>query len=203
MGNHLAVVSSGNFINSCMTKILHEETVFQDMLTLEKGNVQDDAGSVFPRVRVKRQDAACVLVMNTDVNQIILTRQFRYGAAPKTRDHLLEVVAGKVDPGEDPFDTAIRETEEEIGYRVAKDKLTYLATCFSSPAYTSERYFLYFAEVTDADRKSDGGGLENENESIEVVTMSLDEFKDKILTAQFLDAKTYVAGQQAMLRKLI
>lgn len=186
-----------------MTKILHEEIVFSDSLTLEKGQLQGEAGNIFSRVRVKRQDASCVLVLNTDSNKIILTKQFRYGAAPKTNEYLLEVVAGKVDEGEEPFATAIRETEEEIGYRVKKDNLSYLVTCFSSPAYTSERYHIYFALVTDADKKSKGGGLATENESIEVVEMEPAAFKEKILTGQFLDAKTYVAGQHVMLKKLI
>lgn len=186
-----------------MAQIIHEEVVFKDSLTLEKGHVQDTAGKTFSRVRVKRQDASCVLVLNTDTNKILLTRQFRYGAAPKTKENLLEVVAGKVDEGEQPMATALRETEEEIGYRVKKDNLTYLITCFSSPAYTSERYHIYFATVVNADKQSPGGGLENENESIELVEMTPEAFKEMILTGQFADAKTYVAGQQAMLRELI
>lgn len=186
-----------------MAKILHEETIFRDILTLEKGKIQDDSGNTFERVRIKRQDASCVLVLNTDTNSIILTRQFRYGAAPKTDNYLLEVVAGKVDEGEEPLATAIRETEEEIGYRVRQNNMTYLVTCFSSPAYTSERYHIYFAVVSNSDKKGKGGGLENENESIELVEMDPKEFNDKILAGQFADAKTYVAGQQAMLRKLI
>ena len=186
-----------------MAKILHEEIVFKDSLTLEKGSLQDEAGNTFSRMRVKRQDASCVLVLNTDSNKIILTRQFRYGAAPKTNEHILEVVAGKVDEGEEPFTTAIRETEEEIGYRVKKDNMKYLVTCFSTPAYSSERYHIYFAVVTNADQKSKGGGLKNENESIELVEMEPDIFRDRILTGQFTDAKTYVAGQHAMLKNLI
>lgn len=186
-----------------MTKILSEEIVFKDSLTIEKGEVQDDAGNTFSRVRVKRVDASCVLVYNTDSNKIILTRQFRYGAAPKTNDNLIEVVAGKVDEGEEPFTTAIRETEEEIGYRVKKDNMKYLVTCFSSPAYTSERYHIYFALVTNSDKKSKGGGLETEHESIELVELSPDVFKEMILNGQFADAKTYVAGQHAMLKNLI
>jgi nudix-type nucleoside diphosphatase (YffH/AdpP family) len=186
-----------------MTKILQEEIVYKDLLTLEKGQLQGEAGNTFSRVRVKRQDASCVLVLNTDSNKIVLTKQFRYGAAPKTNEYLLEVVAGKVDEGEDHFTTAIRETEEEIGYRVKKDSLTYLVTCFSSPAYTSERYHIYFALVTDNDKKSKGGGLANENESIELVEMNPEVFKEKILAGQFIDAKTYIAGQQAMLKNLI
>lgn len=185
-----------------MATILHEETVFYDILTLEKGKVQDDAGNTFERVRIRRQDASCVLVLNTDSNKVILTRQFRYGAAPKTTEYLLEVVAGKVDPGEEPFTTAIRETEEEIGYRVRHENMKYLVTCFSSPAYTSERYHIYFAVVRNSDKKGKGGGLENENESIELVEMDPTAFKEAILTGQFADAKTYVAGQQAMLRNL-
>ena len=186
-----------------MTKILQEEIVFEDMLILQKGNVEDDHGNTFTRIRIKRPDASCVLVLNTDSGRIILTRQFRYGAAPKTDQLLLEVVAGKLDEGEDPLDAAIRETEEEIGYRVQKDNLQHLVTCFASPAYSSERYHIYFAAVTHTDKKSEGGGLESENESIELVELEPGVFKEKIIAGQFADAKTYVAGQQAMLRNLI
>lgn len=186
-----------------MATILEENVVFKDVLTIEKGTVQDDAGNTFSRVRIKRQDASCVLVINTDSNTIILTKQFRYGAAPKTSENILEVVAGKVDEGEEPLRTAIRETEEEIGYRVKEENMKYLVTCFSSPAYTSERYHIYFAQVNNADKKSKGGGLETENESIELAEMTPKDFKQKILTGQFADAKTYVAGQHAMLKNLI
>lgn len=186
-----------------MTKIVQEKIVFQDVLTLEKGQLQDETGNMFSRVRVNRQDASCVLVFNIDTNKIVLTQQFRYGAAPKTHAHLLEIVAGRVDAGEEPLATAIRETEEEIGYRVTENNLSYLVTCFSSPAYTAERYHIYFAQVTHADKKSKGGGLKNENESIEVVEMESVLFKEHILAGKFLDAKTYVAGQQAMLKNLI
>lgn len=198
----LTAVSS-LYEHSFMTKVLQEEIVFKDLLTLEKGKLQDDAGNTFSRVRVKRQDASCILVLNTDSNRLILTRQYRYGAAPKTRDNLLEIVAGKVDEGEEAFTTAIRETEEEIGYRVKKDNMKHLVTCFSSPAYTSERYHVYFALVHNSDKISEGGGLKNENESIELVEMDPAVFRDKILTGQFMDAKTYVAGQQAILKNLI
>lgn len=186
-----------------MTKILDEKIVFKDGLTLEQGLVERTPGNSFTRVRIKRPDAACVLVMNTDSGNIILTRQFRFGAAPKTKENILEVVAGKVDEGEEHLDTAIRETEEEIGYRVKKENLKFLVTCFSSPAYTSERYHIYFANVTNADKKSKGGGLETENESIELVEMTVQKFKEAILSGEFIDAKTYVAGQQSMLKNLI
>jgi ADP-ribose pyrophosphatase len=198
-----AVVSCDTDKGNIMSKILHEEIVFKDILTLEKGTVQDDAGNTFSRLRIKRQDASCVLVLNTDSNRIILTRQFRYGAAPKINENLIEVVAGKVDEGEEPLTTAIRETEEEIGYRVRKDNMKYLVTCFSSPAYSSERYHIYFAIVTDSDKKTEGGGLETEYESIERVELDPGDFKEKILTGKFSDAKTYIAGQQAMLRNMI
>lgn len=186
-----------------MTTILQEEIVFKDLLTLEKGQLQDEAGNTFSRVRVTRQDASCVLVLNVDSDKIVLTKQFRYGAASKASELLLEVVAGKVDEDEEPLATAIRETEEEIGYRVKENNMKFLVTCFSSPAYTSERYHIYFAVVRNADKKGKGGGLENENESIELVEMDLTVFREKILTGQFIDAKTYVAGQQAMLKRLI
>lgn len=186
-----------------MIKIKQEKIVFKDGLTLEKGELESETGEAYSRTRVNRQDASCVLVLNTDTNKILLTRQFRYGASAKTSEYMLEVVAGKVDEGEEPLETAIRETEEEIGYRVKQDNIKFLATCFSSPAYSSERYHIYFATVTSADKKGKGGGLKNENEQIELVEMSVETFKQQISTGKFLDAKTYVAGLQCVLQNLL
>ena len=67
-------------------------------------------------------------------------------------------------------------------------------SCFTSPGYSSERFFFYYATVTDADKVSDGGGLEDENEYINVVEMNVQEFKDLIKDRKIQDAKTYIAG---------
>src|SRR5688572_11350553 len=110
-------------------------------------------GESHERSRINREDAAVVLVWNRDRERFILTRQFRYPLYDKITENIIEAVAGKVED-EEPLHTAIRETEEETGYRLKEEQLTLLASCFPTPGYSTERYFIYSATVGDADKIS-------------------------------------------------
>jgi ADP-ribose pyrophosphatase len=184
------------------TTILREKTVFNDKLVIEEGEIQ--AGNdTFTRLRVNREDAVAVLLLNTDTNKIILTRQFRYAIAHKTQEPILELVAGKMDKKEGAIDTAIRETEEETGYKVKKENIQVLLSCFVTPGYSSERFIVYYATVANADRASAGGGLKDEHEDIEVVEMDVQEFVENVKGAHFKDAKTYIAGLYLLSKKML
>jgi 8-oxo-dGTP pyrophosphatase MutT (NUDIX family) len=101
-----------------------------------------------------------------DDGQVILVRQWRYGTAGPS----LEIPGGLVDPGETPRDTALRELEEETGYRAGS--IERLAELSPNPALFTNRISFWLAtdltHVTD-DPQGDG------EEEIEVVTASLDE----------------------------
>lgn len=174
-------------------QIENEKEVFKGKLTIEEATIRRGE-ETFTRERLKREDAVAVLLLNTDTNKLILTRQFRYPLAEKEEQHLLEIVAGKIDKGEEPQQTALRETEEEVGYRVPPEKMRFLLSCYSSPGYTTEKFYLYYAKVTNSDRVGKGGGLENENEHIQVVEMDLSEFIVLLRSAQVKDAKTWIAA---------
>lgn len=176
-----------------MQKILNEKIVFDDILIIEKAELSDGENT-FSRLRINRQDAAAVLVVNTETDKVILTKQFRYAISAKAEEPIYEIVAGKIDPGENPLNAAIRETEEETGYRVQPANIKLLVSCFSSPGYTSEMFHIYYATVTNADKISKGGGMENENEKIEVIEMKRKDFQELIRSGRIADAKTYVAG---------
>jgi nudix-type nucleoside diphosphatase (YffH/AdpP family) len=177
-----------------MLKILKEKVVFNNKLIIQEGQISDDNNNTFARLYIKRQDASAVLILNTDLNKVILTKQFRYAIASKTEEPILEIVAGKIDEGEEPLTAAIREAEEETGYRIKPGNIQLLLSCFASPGYSSERFFIYYATVTSGDRVSKGGGLESENENIEVIEMDINEFKKQIKDRSIEDAKTYIAG---------
>jgi len=95
-----------------------------------------------------------------------------------------------VDPGETPEQTAIRETEEESGYRITHPKL--ISTFFSSPGGTSERIFLYYAEVRNADRVEKGGGIDDED--IKVVEMPVEELFDRLARGSIDDPKLLIGA---------
>ncbi len=177
-----------------MVRVIHQETVFRGKLVIQRGNLQNDSGKKYSRLRVHRQDASAVLLVNTETNKVILTKQFRYAVYPKNKELFPEIVAGKIDKGETPVDAAIRETAEEVGYEVKREHLRLLTKCYATPGYSSERFFIYIAQVTNHDKISEGGGLAAENESIEVVELSITEFKRMIHAGEIEDAKTYIAG---------
>ncbi len=182
-------------------KVVHEKNVFNKALVIREGEISDGSDT-FSKLGVDREDAAAVFILNTDTNKVILTRQFRYPLTFKTSQSILEIVAGKIEGNEEPLAAAIREAEEETGYRINIGKIQLLFSCFATPGYSAERFFIYHATVTNADKISKGGGKEDENEHIEVVEMDKDEFDKLIQNGIIQDAKTYLAGLRLLLNHI-
>lgn len=176
-----------------MYKISNEKEIFKNIFSIEEAQITQQ-NKQFTRVRIKKENAVAVLVLNTDSNKIILTRQLRYPIASQHPEPLLEIVAGKIDGDDSPVATALREAEEEIGYKVKPENLKFLFTCFPTPGYSSELFHLYYARVSNADKINNGGGLESENEYIEVIEMDKDEFYSQLKSGVLKDGKTYLAG---------
>ncbi len=129
-----------------------------------------------------RHPGAVVIVPFLDRDTVVLVRQFRY---PLAR-HFLEIPAGKIDPGEEPLQTARRELQEECGYEAGEWRhLTTLHPCIG---YSDEHIELYLArELTHVDSAPEDG------ESIEILTPHFGEALDWIRTGRITDVKT-IAG---------
>ncbi len=180
-------------------EIKRSRQLYDGFLTLEETYLRHETpdGGMSPeimRLNVERGDGAAVLVFNRDRGTVVLTRQFRY-ANWKRGDGgtSLEIPAGTVAVGESPEDVARSELRQEIGYHVAD--LRPLFTFYASPGTSTERVFLYYAEVTGDHKVSDGGGLDTEHEYIEVVEMPVDEALDALDRGFMVDAKTIIALQ--------
>lgn len=176
-----------------MPDIKSSKIVFNQKLVIEEALISINGNEV-TRLKVKREDASAVLIFNTDADTIVLTRQFRYPVHDKVNESIFEILAGKVDKGETPLEAAIREGEEETGYRIKVENMKLLLSCFASPGYSSEKLHIYYATVTNSDKLSQGGGLAAEHEHIEVIEMPVAEFVNGIKHARFEDAKTCIAG---------
>jgi ADP-ribose pyrophosphatase len=150
------------------------------------------------RLVFERGDAAAVLLLNRDRKAVVLVEQFKVPSMlgrqrddPKTVDGwILETVAGMIDGDETQEAAVIRETREETGYQIRNPKL--ISQFFSSPGGTSERIFLYFAEVHDSDLVEKGGGIDDED--LKVVHMSLDDLFDRLANGALEDPKLLVAA---------
>jgi ADP-ribose pyrophosphatase len=143
------------------------------------------------RISLERGDSVAVIVFNLTTDKIILISQFRYPSYKKGNGWLIETIAGMVDPGEEPEESAGREVQEETGLNIST--LEHIATFYPSPGGSSERIHLYYSEVSGEDAKYKGtGGLISEGEDIKAEEFSLEEALSMIKSGEIMDAKTII-----------
>ncbi len=156
-------------------KEIHKGKIF----SLWGGEVELDNGE--KTVRDYVQHAGGVAIVPVVDDNVILIRQFRIAIE---RD-LIELPAGRVEPGETPLSCARRELEEEIGYRATE--LIPLASYFSSVGFTDERMHIYLAlnpEKTTLKLEAD--------ERIREVILPVATISEKLTAQEFEDAKTII-----------
>lgn len=144
--------------------------------------IQYDSGNIGIREIAVHPGGAVVIPIKDDGN-IILVKQFRY-PLQKT---LIELPAGKLDKNEDPFTCAVRELEEETGFK-AKE-LTKLGAIYTAPGYCTEILHIYKAVGLIAGNHN----REEGEQGMELLELSLDEIKRMIFSGEINDAKT-IAG---------
>ena len=153
-------------------------------------------GSMTPPVRrlvFERGDSVAAVVFDHEAQRLLLTEQFRFPTLEKGPGWLIELIAGMIDRGEQPEASIRREIEEELGYRA--NHIEHIATFYVSPGGSSERIWLYYAEVGEAGHVSAGGGLPGEHEDIRVVSVSPEEARAALKDGRIADAKTIVGLQ--------
>ena len=183
--------------------IARERRLFDDFFKIDEVLVAHERfgggmSATERRLVFERGDSIALLLLNTDRNAVVLVEQFKAPALvarrrddPSTSDGwLIETAAGMIDPGETPAAAAMREALEETGYRIQQPQL--ISRFFSSPGGTSERVFLYFAEVGDADCVGRGGGIGDED--IKVVHLGLDALFAELAQAGIEDPKLLIAA---------
>ena len=151
-------------------------------------------GEMSPLIRylkLERGNSVAVLVFNRSTEKMILISQFRYPTYQNNHGWTIEVIAGMVDPGETPEESAKRELQEEIGANI--EGFEHIATFYPSPGGSSEQIYLYYSEVSGEQTKyKKTGGLLASGEDIKVVELTLAEALAKIKTGEIIDAKTII-----------
>ncbi|MHC4376850.1 MAG: NUDIX hydrolase [Planctomycetota bacterium] len=125
--------------------------------------------------------AVCVLA-ETRPGYALAVRQYRHAV----ETHLLEIPAGRLEPGEDPLVAARRELEEETGHRAAR--WTPVFDFVPAPGFCSERLFLFLAQELSpagSDRLAP-----DEDEELEAREVPV----DALLETRPIDAKTWMAA---------
>ena len=162
----------------------------------------DDSWITQKREVYDRGNGAAILLYNTAQKTVILTRQFRlpsYLNGNKT-GMMIEVCAGMLDQ-DHPEQCIIRETEEETGYRIKK--VEKIMETYMSPGALTEILHLFVGEYNESMKVSEGGGLEHEQENIEVMEMSYDQAYAMISSGEIKDAKTILLLQHAKIKNLV
>ncbi len=136
-----------------------------------------------------RGNGATVLLYDAERRVVLLTRQFRFPIY--VNDHpdgmLIETAAGLLD-ADDPETAIRREAAEETG--VVIGELQHVYDVYMSPGSVTERIHFYAAAYSAATRETEGGGLEEEGEEIEVLELAFDEALGMIRDGRIQDAKT-------------
>src|SRR5476651_218742 len=187
-------------------QILKTDILSNNWYTLKKITYEftDRDGTRKTNVReaYDRGNGATILLYNKEQGTVILTRQFRLPSFinGNADGMLIETCAGLLDK-DNPEDCIKRETEEETGYKIKDVRKIFEA--YMSPGSVTEILYFFVAEYTRSMKVTEGGGVEEEQENIEVLEMTLTKAMGMIDTGEIKDGKTIMLLQYAKLNGLL
>ncbi|GAA1448456.1 NUDIX domain-containing protein [Leifsonia poae] len=158
---------------------------------------RDGVWTTQSRETYDRGNGATILLYDPDARTILLSRQFRFPAYVNEHPDglLIEAAAGLLDD-DSAEDAMRREAAEELGVTVGT--LRHLFDLYMSPGSVTERVHFFAAPYTAGDVDG-GGGVEEEGEEIEAVTIGYDEALPMIADGRIVDGKTVILLQWAAL----
>jgi len=150
------------------------------IVRLRRDTVEVPGGNHAIREVVEHPGGVGIIPVDDD-GCVFLVRQFRY----PMKELVLEIPAGKREPGEHHRITAERELSEEVG--ATAGKLTYLGHVYASPGFCTEAIHLYLAEELTF-----GQTHPDEDEFLEIERIPLDKLVELALDGTLNDGKTVV-----------
>ena len=185
-------------------RVLNAEVLSNNWYTLRKitYEFQKNNGTwqTQSREAYDRGNGATILLYNKENKTVILTRQFRLPSFLNGNETgmLIEACAGLLD-NDHPEECIKRETEEETGFKISSVRKIFEA--YMSPGSVTEILHFFVAEYTNDMKVSDGGGIDHEQEDIEVLEISFEKAEQMIVTGEIKDAKTIMLLQYARLHR--
>jgi ADP-ribose pyrophosphatase len=163
-------------------ELLESELLFKGVVfDVVRDRLREPQGTEIIREVVTHSGGAGGLPIFED-GRVALVRQYRHPA----KRELLEIPAGKLEPGESAESCAAREIEQEIGWRPGRMQL--LADFYSTPGFCGEQLTVFLAtELTPSQQELD------HDEFVEIVYLSLAEAVDRAWRNEFADSKTIIA----------
>ena len=161
-------------------KVDSKEVFSGKLLHVTSDSVLLENGKQAVREIIHHNGAAAVIAFDEN-NRLLMVRQYRYAIGQE----LLEIPAGKIDPGETPEQCAARELVEETGYRAGK--LTELGVVYPIAAYSSETQYLFYAENLTPDKQH-----LDEDEFLSVEHVDFATAFDMVMNGEITDSKTQI-----------
>jgi nudix-type nucleoside diphosphatase (YffH/AdpP family) len=177
------------------TELLSDNWYTLNKVTFDYKMDSDDSETQVREV-YDRGNGAVILLYNKAKKTVVLTRQFRLPTYlnGNTFGMVIEACAGLLD-AENPEECIIRETEEETGYRLTSVKKVFQS--YMSPGSVTEILHFFIGEYHPNMKVSEGGGLAEEHENIEVLEYPFNEAYQMITSGEIIDAKTIMLLQYA------
>ena len=169
-------------------KTINSQLIFDGrVVKLYKDKIELPTGQESLREVVKHSGGVVIFARKED--KVLLVKQFRY----PMKEVLYELPAGKLENGEDPFEAAKRELEEETGY--CANKWTDLGYVYTSPGYSDEKLYLYMAEDLKFTHCHP-----DEGEILQALEYSYEDVLKMIANGEINDAKTLCAIMRAQIK---
>lgn len=183
------------------TEILSDNWYILKKLTYEYTK-KDGSVQTQTREAYDRGNGATILLYNKEQGTVILTKQFRLPTYINGNESgmLIEACAGLLDK-DNPEDCIRRETEEETGYKIKDVRKVFEA--YMSPGSVTEILYFFVAEYSKEMKVADGGGVEHEEENIEVLEIGIDQAMAMVQTGEIKDGKTIMLLQYIKLNQLL
>ncbi|MGL4912185.1 MAG: NUDIX hydrolase [Romboutsia sp.] len=166
--------------------MLEEKTISSDriytgkVISVKVDTVEVENKGYQKREIVEHPGAVGVVAIN-DNNEVVLVKQFR----KPIEKVIWEIPAGKLESGENPKECAIRELKEETGYEAENLKLIH--KFYTSSGFSNQKIYIYLATGLNA-----GENKLDEDESLEVYNIKLEEAYNMIIKNEIEDAKTSI-----------
>lgn len=139
-------------------------------LTVERDSYEGAASTTVVHEVLHRSDVVAALLLDPVADRVVMVEQFRGGAlAAELPPWIIDIVAGRIEPGQTPADAIRREILEESGLVVSA--LVPIGSYLTAPHLSSERVHLFCAQV-DAARTAGTHGVRAEGEDIRPVVMT-------------------------------
>ncbi|MCX7845049.1 MAG: NUDIX hydrolase [Dictyoglomaceae bacterium] len=172
-------------------KILKEKLLYKGkIVNIKEIEVELPNGRIGKREIVEHPGAVAILPIDQDGN-ILFVKQYRMCA----REILLEIPAGKLNYGEEPYQCAMRELEEETGYRAKKLELIH--SFYTSPGISNEVLYLFVAKDLEKTQVN-----YDEDEFIEIISIKKENLEALLKECEIKDAKTLIAVYYYLTRRM-